>query len=197
MPKVSEEHRIARRTEIAQAAMRCFARKGFDGTSVADIIAESGLSAGAIYGHYKSKNELIQLAVSELLGQRMAEVEIALQREELMEPGELIGVFLRGVEREFVDLSVLLQLWAAAATDAGLRGVADAIAGSIRNVFQTYLAAWHVRSTGLSEAEAEARATREAWVYIGICQGYMVQSTIFEAFDGDAYIETSAALLAR
>ena len=95
------------------------------------------------------------------------------------------------MEREFVDLSVLLQLWAAAAKDAELRRVADGIAGSIRDVFQTYLAAWHVRSTGLSEAEAEARATREAWVYIGICQGYMVQSTIFEAFDGDEYIATS------
>ena len=56
MPKVSEEYRTARRSEIARAALRCFARKGFDATSMADIIAESGLSAGAIYGHYKSKN---------------------------------------------------------------------------------------------------------------------------------------------
>ncbi|MEL4317644.1 TetR/AcrR family transcriptional regulator [Leifsonia sp. YIM 134122] len=197
MPKVTEEHRIARRTEIAQAAMRCFARKGFEGTSVADIIAESGLSAGAIYGHYKSKNELIQLAVTELLGQRMADVELALMDEDLMEPGELIGVFLRGVEAEFGDLGVLLQLWAAAANDAELRRLAQGIAGSIREVFQTYLAAWHVRRNGLSEAEAEARGARESWIYIGICQGYMVQSAIFDGFDGDAYIATSAALLAR
>ncbi|MDQ2744986.1 MAG: TetR/AcrR family transcriptional regulator [Chloroflexota bacterium] len=34
--------------EIAGAALRCFGRWGFQGTSVADIIAESGLSAGAI-----------------------------------------------------------------------------------------------------------------------------------------------------
>ncbi|MET0975984.1 MAG: TetR/AcrR family transcriptional regulator [Leifsonia sp.] len=196
MPKVTEAHRIARRTEIAQAAMRCFARKGFDGTSVADIIAESGLSAGAIYGHYRSKNELIQLAVSELLGQRMADVELALADERLMAPGELIGVFLRGVRAEIGDLGVLVQLWAAAAKDAELRRLAEGMAGNIHAVFHRYLTAWYVRETGLSAADADARATREAWVYIGICQGYMVQSAIFDEFDGDAYISAAAATLA-
>ena len=50
MPKVSEQHREARRDQIVDAALRCFSRKGFQRTSMADIIAESGLSAGAIYG---------------------------------------------------------------------------------------------------------------------------------------------------
>ena len=44
-----------------------FARKGFQATSMADIIAESGLSAGGIYGLYKSKEDLIQVAIAELL----------------------------------------------------------------------------------------------------------------------------------
>ena len=49
MPKVSQEHRDARRAQILRAAAACFERKGYQRTTMADIIRESGLSAGAIY----------------------------------------------------------------------------------------------------------------------------------------------------
>jgi len=63
MPKVTVEHRAARRTEILAAACRCFAREGFHATSIADIIAESGLSAGAVYLYFRSKTEIIAAVV--------------------------------------------------------------------------------------------------------------------------------------
>src|SRR5919106_2113590 len=59
MPRVSQEHRDQRREQILRAAMACMAREGFHRTSMAMIIAESGLSAGAIYGYFKSKNQII------------------------------------------------------------------------------------------------------------------------------------------
>lgn len=59
MPKVSPEHMKARRNEILEAAMECFSRRGFHRTSMKDIIEESGLSAGAIYNHFSSKNEIV------------------------------------------------------------------------------------------------------------------------------------------
>ena len=58
MPKVTEAYRTARRDEIIESALRCFAAKGYQRTSMADIIDESGLSAGAIYGHFSGKKEL-------------------------------------------------------------------------------------------------------------------------------------------
>ena len=51
MPKVTDEYRVARRDEIIDVAIRCFLRQGYARTSVADLVAESGLSAGAIYGN--------------------------------------------------------------------------------------------------------------------------------------------------
>ena len=75
MPKVTEAHRQARRSEITDAALRCFAAKGFRGTSMADIIAASGLSAGAIYGHYASKEELFAAAARQVLSARTVELE--------------------------------------------------------------------------------------------------------------------------
>jgi TetR/AcrR family transcriptional regulator, transcriptional repressor of aconitase len=70
MPKVSQEYRAARRTQILDAAKRCFARNGFHDTSMQDLFAESGLSAGAVYRYFPSKDEVI-LAIAE---ENMAEV---------------------------------------------------------------------------------------------------------------------------
>jgi len=60
VPKVKPETLAIRREEILQAAETCFARQGFHQTTIQDVIRESGLSAGCIYGHFTSKEELIQ-----------------------------------------------------------------------------------------------------------------------------------------
>ncbi len=40
-----------------------FASKGYDGTKIMDIVRESGLSSGAVYGRFASKDELLLAAV--------------------------------------------------------------------------------------------------------------------------------------
>lgn len=49
----------ARRIQILEAAKRCFARKGYHETKVDDIVREAGLSKGALYWYFKSKEELL------------------------------------------------------------------------------------------------------------------------------------------
>lgn len=46
------------RARILQAAQACFADKGYYQTTMDDIAAESGLSKGALYWHFKSKRDL-------------------------------------------------------------------------------------------------------------------------------------------
>lgn len=60
MPKVTEEYIDIRRQQIIDAAYRCFARKGFHQTTMREIFAEAGLSAGAIYHYFQSKEEIIE-----------------------------------------------------------------------------------------------------------------------------------------
>ncbi len=43
---------------IIDAASRAFKRRGFDGVGVADLMAEAGLSHGAAYKHFPSKQAL-------------------------------------------------------------------------------------------------------------------------------------------
>ena len=54
-PDVSEE----RKNQILDAAGKVFARLGFQKTRMDDIVEESGLSKGALYWYYKSKDDLI------------------------------------------------------------------------------------------------------------------------------------------
>jgi TetR/AcrR family transcriptional regulator, transcriptional repressor of aconitase len=66
VPKVSREHRDARRTEILGGARRAFARHGYAGTTVARLEEEIGLSRGAIFNYFDSKLDLfVELARAE------------------------------------------------------------------------------------------------------------------------------------
>jgi AcrR family transcriptional regulator len=51
------------REQLLAAASRVFASKGYYGTKIMDIVREAGLSSGAIYGRFNSKNELLIEAV--------------------------------------------------------------------------------------------------------------------------------------
>jgi AcrR family transcriptional regulator len=51
------------RERLLVAAAAVFARQGYDGTKIMDIVRESGLSTGAVYGRFRSKNELLREAV--------------------------------------------------------------------------------------------------------------------------------------
>ena len=64
MPKISEEQLEGRRGEILDAARRAFARHGYEGATVKVLEAESGLSRGAIFHHFRDKEALF-LALAE------------------------------------------------------------------------------------------------------------------------------------
>jgi AcrR family transcriptional regulator len=57
-PIVSENYKEQKKQEILESAMTCFARKGFESSTVDDICVQSGLSKGAIYNYFKSKDEI-------------------------------------------------------------------------------------------------------------------------------------------
>jgi len=58
--RVTEAHLKARRDQIVNAAWACFARMGYHQTTMQDIATEAGLSAGAIYRYYPSKEAVLR-----------------------------------------------------------------------------------------------------------------------------------------
>jgi AcrR family transcriptional regulator len=52
------------RTRLLDAAIRVVARKGYDGARIRDIVREAGMSTGAVYGRWESKDELVREAIA-------------------------------------------------------------------------------------------------------------------------------------
>jgi AcrR family transcriptional regulator len=60
MPRRSEAQREFRRSQILQAALRRFARTGFYATTMEDVALEAGVSKGAPYMYFESKEALVR-----------------------------------------------------------------------------------------------------------------------------------------
>ena len=58
-PKVSEQYMEERRSQILDAAVATFSRKGFHQTTIEDIRLEAGVSRGAVYHYFKTKEDII------------------------------------------------------------------------------------------------------------------------------------------
>ena len=59
MPKLKPDVQRARREHIMDAAEKCFAERGFHRSSIHDICREAGVSPGALYVYFNSKEALI------------------------------------------------------------------------------------------------------------------------------------------
>ena len=59
MPKLAPGTQQARRDRILDAAERCFVEKGFHPATMADICRQAGVSPGALYTYFASKEALI------------------------------------------------------------------------------------------------------------------------------------------
>jgi TetR/AcrR family transcriptional repressor of nem operon len=65
--RYSKEHKRATRQRIVENAGRRFKRDGIEGSGVVGLMADAGLTAGAFYAHFESKDELVATAVADQL----------------------------------------------------------------------------------------------------------------------------------
>lgn len=195
MPKVSEGHRQARREEIIAAAIRAFTAKGFSRASMADIIAESGLSAGAIYGHFSGKRELFAACAAELLGRRRGELDLAVERGQAPAPGEALAVLLHGIIREGMDSRALVQVWAEASIDPELGVIVNEAIQMIRGALERAIRAWFATHPEQAPQGVDEAVRSLLPVLIGLGQGFILQRAIVDNFDEQAYLAGVRALL--
>lgn len=57
-PIVSDEYKEKKKKEILVSARACFAKKGFEASTIDDIVYHSGISKGAIYNYFSSKDDI-------------------------------------------------------------------------------------------------------------------------------------------
>lgn len=178
VPKVSDAHREQRREQILIAAWKCFARNGFHSTSMADVIAEAGLSAGAVYLYFKSKEEIILAVASQVFGGisgRMAEWS---QHEPPPSPAEVVGFLIQqpvlARAQAPGDLfPLLLAVWSEATRNPVLADLADEIMAALRQQITGLFERWE--RTG---RDLRIPARDLAPVVVSLVQGFVTQQAL-------------------
>lgn len=180
MPRLTEASARARRDEIVAAAIRVMARKGLAHTSVADISAESGLSAGSIYSHFSGRGEIgLQVATS-VIGRRARRLSAATVP---LAPAEIVERFLTEDDGE-VPVQLVLQMWAEATVDPEIRAIFDGVMRRLSATYADAVRPWAAMHGG--DAEDYARGM------MALAQAYIVRAALMP---GDESVAQLATLL--
>ena len=70
MARYNKEHKEATRQRIIETAGRRFKQDGIDGSGVATLMSDAGLTNGAFYAHFDSKDDLVTTVVGEELARQ-------------------------------------------------------------------------------------------------------------------------------
>jgi AcrR family transcriptional regulator len=177
-----------RREQVLRAAVICFAEQGFHVTTMADVIRASGLSAGAVYRYFPSKNALVLTAASGAVGHARHVLADALDSPEPLPPDEVVARLLRDVlayaTQGGVDLTrVAVSAWAEALRDPELavevRGFYSAIRADLVRVAERW------RDAGGLSDDTDTAALGQ--VLLSTVAGFLVQRLLLGDLDVDSY----------
>ena len=65
--RYGKDQKQATRQRIVEAAGRRFKQDGIDGAGVATVMSDAGLTNGAFYGHFRSKEDLVANVLADQL----------------------------------------------------------------------------------------------------------------------------------
>lgn len=198
MPKVTDEHRHQRREQILLAAMTCVAEEGFHKTTMAHVIETSGLSAGAVYGYFRSKDELILAIAERALGYLDQAIGELLSRDPVPSPVEVIRHLMRMLvqraEAGPVDLTrVVVAAWAEAVRNDQVRQAVAARIRALRSRFAEVIVAQ--QAAGLVDPAMDPQEVAKS--LFGFMPGFVLQRLIVQDVTADGYADGLAAVIWR
>jgi len=194
MPRVDDGYLASRHRQIMDAAIACFARDGFHRTTMADIVAETGLSAGAIYRYFPAKEDIVAAIAAE---HHTREAAVLAEAEDATDAGDLLRDLARVSLGRLSDPAeqrwrrVTIQLWGEALRDervmrivrSGLDEPLEIIAGLLR------------RSQQDGSVPVGIDPDSAARVCAAIFQGLVLQQAWDPGIDIDGYVDAVIALI--
>ena len=192
-PKVPKAYLEARRSEILEAAAKCFMEKGFHNTTMQDIYNATNLSPGAVYNYFSSKEDIVSAAV-----------EMSQERNSAMIAGAASGnpdQALSKVGQSFLTFAKQADITKAAGVDFALYSEAnrnprirealrmgqDAVITKLVELVK------HNQRLGVFNDRLDAEAITR--VLISIFVGIEIHKTLDPDFDLDSYAAVFEAIV--
>jgi len=186
MPRLTQATAAKRRMHILEAAARSLFERGLLATSVDDVCATAGISKGAFYSHFPSKEALIH-AVTDMLSAELGPVEeasIAALADSVFD--HQIAPALPPANARFG-----IEITAASAGDSGLRERNTANLERLRQAVET--AVRGLIATGQARGDADAEAI--GWLVQAHVMGVLCRNAVWPAQDAAALRRATHLLL--
>jgi AcrR family transcriptional regulator len=191
MPKVSEAHVEARMQQILQAASACFARQGFHKTTMQDICAEAGLSPGAVYRYFPSKEEIIEAMVAERRREGFNLIQAALQMPDSASTlNKLTEIFFSEID-DVQGCAVDVELWGEAFRNPRIHSALGADLDAVRGAFTAIVGTAQERG----DINPAVKADSVAQIMVSLFHGMVIQKSLDPAIDTAAYVEALRAMM--
>ncbi len=174
---------LDRREQILEAAMICFAKRGFHQTCMHDISAEAGISVGLIYRYFKSKEEVIAALATEHKKHIAELLERAEQAPTLLEAMEILFTSHCEVQSPQIISAFVVDLFAEASRNAR-------VAKIVRSVIKT-------KADGVADLIARSPEGRKLAPWL---DAHQIAEMIFAVNDGTmmrSVFRASGASVAR
>lgn len=188
-PDVSEE----RKSQIIEAAMIVFARSGFHEARMDDIAEEAGLSKGALYWYFDSKDRIITAIFENLFNRELAQLQGISD-----EPGSSRERLLKFVRLTYADLEEFISYSALFYEFYAQALRQEEIRGTLKSYLRSFLA---VLTPLIEEGIARGELRRVSPEETAIAIGAIIEGTILlwiydpDLIDLEQHIESSFDLL--
>ena len=191
MPKITDAHIEARRQQILEAARACFARQGFHQTSIQDICNESGLSPGAVYRYFPSKDHIIAATCLDCQQWIIALIDAA--KSQGGPPLQTLDFIMdHGLQmlsgESFLEVSMMnVQVWSEAMRSKEIwDALLEASIGTLGQVFSEIFLEAQKQGLVDSQLDSEALAITLMGTFHGLVLHKSLDSTIDIGACGDA-----------
>ena len=192
-PKVPQAYLDARRDEIITAAFNCFATKGFHNTVMQDIYEATGLSPGAVYNYFSSKQEIAVATVKKLDTVIIPELEILDSDKPEESLQKMIDYWLSHLKQDYINDSVSIQLeyYSEATRNNQIREALKESMAAIHPILVEIIR--RNQESGFIDPELDALSIVRA--FIGMIFGIAMNQLVDPEVDVEAYSRVFKAML--
>ena len=84
---------VTKKDQILDTSLQLFMKKGFDATSISDILSQLDIARGTLYYHFESKEAIMDAIIERLLNQVLEKIEKLMTNDSLSQAEKFMGFF--------------------------------------------------------------------------------------------------------